>query len=175
MPLSQIYERIHQMAPAFAHATRQAVEQAHNEAEFERLMNNEIERAARVLGTQLLFRQQYTPATGRADAVYNRLVIEYEPPGSLRENLRHGHTAHAVQHAQAKRIVIRVRREGKELHVSVEDDGVGFTLPARPDVLTQAGHFGLVGMRERAVRLGGSLRVESAPQQGTRVVVRLPL
>ncbi len=109
MDLTQTYEKIRQLAPAFAHATRQAVEQAHNEAEFERRMNNEIERAARVLGTQLLFRQQYTLATGRADAVYNRLVIEYEPPGSLRENLHHGHTAHAVQ--QVKDYLVGLAQE----------------------------------------------------------------
>jgi len=55
-------------------------------------MNNEIEKVAQQLGVQLLFRQQYTLATGRADAVYNRFVIEYEPPGSLRPNLSHKRT-----------------------------------------------------------------------------------
>ena len=93
----ETYRKIHLLAPEFARFIRQAVRQAHNEAEFERQMNNEIERLAGQLGTPLLFREQYTLATGRADAVYNRLVIEYEPPGSLRNHLDHQHTAHAVR------------------------------------------------------------------------------
>lgn len=93
----QTYEQIRHLAPAFDRFTRQAAAQAHNEAEFERQMNNEIERLAAKLGVQLLFREQYTLATGRADAVYNRFIIEYEPPGSLRASSSHGHTAHAIR------------------------------------------------------------------------------
>ncbi len=81
----------------------------------------------------------------------------------------------AIQHAQAEQIEIQVRCAEGNLVVSVEDDGVGFALPLRPDVLTQAGHFGLVGMQERAMRLGGRLQVERRPQGGTRVLVTLPL
>ena len=80
----------------------------------------------------------------------------------------------AVQHAQARAITVRVRCDPDGLALSVADDGVGFTLPQRPDVLTQAGHFGLVGMQERATRLGGSFRVQTAPGEGTQVNVRLP-
>jgi SAM-dependent methyltransferase len=93
----QTYQRIRELAPVFAQATLQAARSAHNEAEFERRMNNEIERLAQQLGVDFLVREQYTLATGRADAVYNRFVIEYESPGSLRTDLKHGHTAHAVQ------------------------------------------------------------------------------
>lgn len=82
---------------------------AHNEAEFERDMNNAISVVARQLDVQLLFRQQYSLATGRADAVYNRFIIEYEPPGSLRGNLSHGHTQHAVQ--QVKDYIDGVAKE----------------------------------------------------------------
>jgi len=76
---------------------KNAAQHAHNEAEFEYNMNNEIDKVARDLGVNLHFRQQYTVFTGRADAVYNRFIIEYEPPGSLRDYLSHGHTQHAVQ------------------------------------------------------------------------------
>ncbi|GAB4577495.1 MAG: N-6 DNA methylase [Anaerolineales bacterium] len=75
----------------------EAAQRAHNEAEFERELNSEIAKIAQGMGINLLFRQQYTLATGRADAVYNRFIIEYEPPGSLRNQLSHGHTQHAVQ------------------------------------------------------------------------------
>jgi len=80
----------------------------------------------------------------------------------------------ALQHAQAQNIVVCVRCDREELTLSITDDGVGFTLPPRPDLLTQAGHFGLVGMRERATRLGGALQVRTAPGEGTQVTVRLP-
>ena len=49
-----------------------------------------------------------------------------------------------------------------------------FNLPSRPDVLTRAGHFGLMGMQERATLLGGSFHVETAPGEGTRITVQLP-
>ncbi|HID85999.1 MAG TPA: hypothetical protein EYP55_01305 [Anaerolineae bacterium] len=80
----------------------------------------------------------------------------------------------ALQHAHAQNIVVRVRCALEGLTISVADGGVGFTFPERPDRLTQAGHFGLVGMRERATGLGGTLQVHTAPGEGTRVTLRLP-
>jgi signal transduction histidine kinase len=80
----------------------------------------------------------------------------------------------ALQHAQAKNIVVHVRCDMDRLTLSVVDDGVGFTLPPRPDLFTQAGHFGLVGMQERTTRLGGTLQIHAAPGEGTQVSVQLP-
>jgi hypothetical protein len=97
MEASAKYHEIRQKAPVFCELVQEAARKAHNEAEFQRQVNNHIERFAQQLGVQLLFREQYTLATGRADAVYNRFVIEYEPPGSLRNSLNHKHTDHAVQ------------------------------------------------------------------------------
>ena len=92
-----MYQVIHELAHGFAEFVKGAVDASKNEADFERKMNGEVGWLAEKLGTQLLFREQYVLATGRADAVYNRFVIEYEPPHSLRENLLHKHTDHAVQ------------------------------------------------------------------------------
>jgi signal transduction histidine kinase len=80
----------------------------------------------------------------------------------------------AIQYAQAENITVRVRSTSEGLVLSVIDDGVGFDLPPRPDVLTQAGHFGLMGMRERATLLGGSFQIDTHPGEGTQVTVRLP-
>lgn len=80
----------------------------------------------------------------------------------------------ALQHAHAQTITVRVRCDDDGLDLSVSDDGVGFELPPRPDLLTQARHFGLMGMRERATLLGGSFRIHTAPRKGTRVTVTLP-
>jgi len=80
----------------------------------------------------------------------------------------------ALQHAQARHVVVGVRCEADGLTLSVTDDGVGFDLPPRPDLLTQAGHFGFVGMRERAAQAGGTFQVRAAPGTGTQITVHLP-
>ena len=96
MNIQEQYELIHEMAPGFAAGIKSAAQGAHNEAEFRTAVYELIRKAADRLGVSLLLREEYTLATGRADAVYNRFIIEYEPPGSLRANLSHKHTAHAV-------------------------------------------------------------------------------
>jgi methylase of polypeptide subunit release factors len=75
----------------------EAARASRNEAEFRTKFSRVIEDFAKELDIPILVREEYTLATGRADAAYNRLILEYEPPGSLRDTLKHGHTAHAVQ------------------------------------------------------------------------------
>jgi signal transduction histidine kinase len=58
----------------------------------------------------------------------------------------------------------------EQITLDISDDGVGFD--ARNDF---PGHLGLRSMRERATRLGGTLRVQTAPGRGTRIWARLPL
>jgi SAM-dependent methyltransferase len=97
MDILERTEQIRKQSPRFAELVKVAAAQSRNEAEFERQINNEIERLSKWLGVNLLFYEQYTLIDGRADAVYNRLVIEYEKPGVLRDNLNHKQTAHAVE------------------------------------------------------------------------------
>lgn len=80
----------------------------------------------------------------------------------------------AILHSHADNIVVSVECDLEGLTLSLTDDGVGFTLPSRPDSLTQAGRFGLVGMRERAILLGGTFRIRTAPGEGTETTVHLP-
>lgn len=72
-----------------------------NETEFRNKITTEISKIANLLNLKLILREEYGlkfgEASGRADAVYNRLIIEYEPPGSLRSEISHTHTAHAIQ------------------------------------------------------------------------------
>ncbi|TET52088.1 MAG: HAMP domain-containing protein [Anaerolineales bacterium] len=79
----------------------------------------------------------------------------------------------AVQHSQAEHIAVQVGCDGDALTLSVADDGVGFDLPRTPNVLTQSNHFGLIGMHERATRLGGRLQIRTGANEGTRVTVHL--
>jgi signal transduction histidine kinase len=68
---------------------------------------------------------------------------------------------------------VTLRRDAGRLHVIIEDDGKGFDAVALDEPVGRRG-LGLLGMRERAAQLKGSLQIDSAPGQGTRVVVDLP-
>jgi signal transduction histidine kinase len=74
----------------------------------------------------------------------------------------------AIQHAEAHRIVVTVKQEARRLHVTIEDDGKGFS-PAR------AKGMGLLGIEERVSHLGGTFTVESQPGGGATLRVTLPL
>jgi|WetSurMetagenome_2_1015567.scaffolds.fasta_scaffold80700_2 signal transduction histidine kinase len=79
-----------------------------------------------------------------------------------------------VKHAQAQHVEVRLRF-GETYSVSICDDGVGFAMPDRVDALTDRGHFGLIGMRERAELIGARLSIQSSPGQGTTVELTSPL
>ena len=79
------------------------------------------------------------------------------------------------QHAQAQNVSVQLGFEEQGVRVLVEDAGVGFEVPPSPDDLAHSGHFGLLGMRERAMLSGGWLSLASAPGQGTKVEVYLPV
>jgi signal transduction histidine kinase len=78
-------------------------------------------------------------------------------------------------HAQASRADVSLTFARDEVSVTVADDGVGFAIPDRPGELAEAGHYGLLGMRERAELAGGWLSIESEPGQGTRIEIHLPI
>ena len=79
-----------------------------------------------------------------------------------------------VKHAQATHVSMTVAIEQGSLTLEIHDDGRGFIVPERPAYLAQEGHFGLLGMHERAQLHKGTLELESNPS-GTQVRVRLPL
>ena len=81
--------------------------------------------------------------------------------------------ANAVKHAGASRLSVRLTREAQRVRLCVADDGRGFDQTGA--FSASDGHFGLIGMRERAERLGGELRVESHPDAGTQVDVTVTL
>jgi signal transduction histidine kinase len=80
----------------------------------------------------------------------------------------------AVQHAAASQAWVEVRFEAESLVLSMRDDGQGFEAPNLPDTLARQGHFGLMGIQERALLYGGSLSIRSAPGEGTEIEVRFP-
>lgn len=69
-----------------------------------------------------------------------------------------------------------IRVEGRQLIGEVVDDGCGFTLGERGEAqLKSRGGNGLPNMRERATQVGGRLDITSAPNTGTRVILRMPI
>ena len=80
----------------------------------------------------------------------------------------------AVRHGRPKNIALQLEFGAEGVLLSAEDDGIGFVPPERPSDLALQGHFGLMGMYERATRLGGHLSIRSQPGEGTKVVAFLP-
>jgi len=82
------------------------------------------------------------------------------------EWIRREALANVQRHARAGRVAVRLRRLGARAVLTVSDDGVGFDVPEDLEQLQAGRHFGVGGMRERALLAGGDLSVESAPGEG---------
>lgn len=77
-----------------------------------------------------------------------------------------------AKHAQARHVHVTLARTGNHVSLMINDDGVGFNpAPAGSGAIPSGS--GLLNMRERAAFMGGSLLIESAPGQGTRITVRV--
>jgi signal transduction histidine kinase len=94
--------------------------------------------------------------------------VRYELFCIAREALRN-----AVEHGDPRTVAVSLR-DGEEVVLTVRDDGDGFAAPADLDDLADDGHFGVVGMGERARTVGGRLRLVTAPGRGTTVTVTVP-
>jgi len=80
-----------------------------------------------------------------------------------------------LKHAQARRISLILQRSANEVRAILEDDGQGFDVEAVVNSAGAAGRLGLRGMRERVALVGGMLTVESTPNSGATLYVRIPL
>ena len=79
-----------------------------------------------------------------------------------------------AQHANAHRATVSLGYGESDVVATVMDDGVGFDPEATAQTAEARGHFGLVGMRERAEAVGGRIVVTSAPGRGTTVEATIP-
>jgi signal transduction histidine kinase len=78
------------------------------------------------------------------------------------------------KHVQAGRAIVLLDYRPAEVGLRIQDDGVGSTLEiAHLDTLQS--NFGLFGLRERVQLAGGSLRIQTAPQQGFYLEINLPV
>jgi signal transduction histidine kinase len=79
-----------------------------------------------------------------------------------------------ARHSAASRVDIRLLLAGGELELGVSDNGKGFSTDVHGAPYGRTG-LGILGMRERVAALGGVLSLDTAPGEGTRVTVRLPV
>ncbi len=80
-----------------------------------------------------------------------------------------------VRHARARQVSVELRQREGELHLVIRDDGEGFDVAELPRSNAAYTSLGLLGMQERALLIGGQVRIESAPGQGTCVYARFSL
>ncbi|MGB8213064.1 MAG: N-6 DNA methylase [Anaerolineales bacterium] len=91
---------VRQRAPKIAQDIRAAAEKAHNEADLVAETEKVLDKFAKNFDIQLHLERERTLINGRADAVYNRFVIEYEPPHSLQKSNTHHNNKHAIEQVQ---------------------------------------------------------------------------
>jgi signal transduction histidine kinase len=79
------------------------------------------------------------------------------------------------KHSQATKVETKVEFGDGMISITISDNGQGFKVPDRPGHLVSMGKLGLTGMLERAQLAGGTLTVQSTPNEGTTVVAEIPL
>ncbi len=121
-----------------------------------------IEQAARQItetkDIKLKLKLQNRPTGLAPDVEYNLVRIAQEA------------VTNSVKHSGAKTVEVALDYSQKSLRLEVRDDGAGFTENGNG----KSGHYGLIGMKERASHIGASLDLASAPGRGTTVSVVLP-
>jgi len=127
-------------------------------------LSSAIEQAARQIteagDVRLQLDLDERPPNLGAEAEYNLLRIAQEA------------VTNSVKHSGAHTIEIALQSEPDAVRLSVRDDGSG--LPDGTGGYSVPGHYGLTGMRERAMQIGAQLQLESTPGEGTTVRVVLP-
>ena len=81
----------------------------------------------------------------------------------------------ARKHAQPTGVRVSLQVEAESIQLEIEDDGKGFQVPDSFSELAQRGCFGLMGIQERVWEMGGSLALRSAPGEGARLQINMPV
>jgi signal transduction histidine kinase len=118
-----------------------------------------LETLAQEVGAQFSITGSPSPLKAEKELAFYRIAQE------ALNNARH--------HAQAKHIRVEVEFQHDQANLQVWDDGVGFTLPPQLRDLTRAGHFGLMGMRERSQLVDGQFHVTSSLGKGTTIAFKV--
>jgi signal transduction histidine kinase len=113
----------------------------------------------------------------------NQLVVDFQKTGQERRLAREVELSlyriaqealnNVVKHSKATRANLKIAFEPSEIQMEVADNGDGFVVPNSPTEFAPNGHFGLLGVHERADLIGAKLEIESALGKGTKLKVRL--
>jgi signal transduction histidine kinase len=76
-----------------------------------------------------------------------------------------------IRHAKASRITIHARVQDGIVTIEISDDGIGIPIALQ----SNQNSMGIIGMRERCLLHQGSIEIKSTPEQGTTVVIQLPI
>lgn len=79
-----------------------------------------------------------------------------------------------IRHARATRVSIDLNFSPQLLTLQISDNGIGFDVPESPAEFVPSGHYGLLGLFERAEMISATLEIDSAPGHGTQLTVSLP-
>jgi signal transduction histidine kinase len=80
-----------------------------------------------------------------------------------------------ARHAQAQTVSVTLMQANHTLHLTIQDDGVGFDQNHLSRAKAKGTSLGLLGMEERGTLIGGQLSIASTPGQGTRIALQVPL
>jgi len=78
------------------------------------------------------------------------------------------------RHARATEAFITLDADASSLNILIRDNGKGFNVPRNLANLVSEGKLGLIGMRERVKTLGGNFEIQSRPNQGTSISIKIP-
>lgn len=104
---------------------------------------------------------EYTISEFEIDFDKNETTIIYKILQEILTNI--------TRHSKAKQVWVSIYKEDDYFALKVVDDGIGFQM----NVDSQTGSLGLMGMRERAMSIGGKIQMESEPGNGTTVIFLL--
>ncbi len=80
-----------------------------------------------------------------------------------------------IRHAQANKASLSLVFTDEQISLTISDDGIGFTVPESPAEFAPGGHFGLLGLYERAELIAATLNIRSTPNKGTDILITLPV
>ena len=80
-----------------------------------------------------------------------------------------------MRHARAQHVQVELQQQGKELVLTIMDDGVGFEVQAALDSAAHGSSLGLLGIQERVMFVDGQLKIESQPGCGSKLEAHFPL
>ncbi len=78
-----------------------------------------------------------------------------------------------VHHSEARQAWVEMQFSANDLSITVRDDGKGFKVPGSAAEFAKKGHFGLLGLHERAELIGATLKISSTSRQGTVIAIQL--